>query len=300
MIGCDNFNNYYTPFLKKKRAALLQAEGIEVLNHDVQDLLALLPRLKKERITHIVHLAAQAGVRYSITHPQPYVDSNLDGFVQVLQLTRQLELPLIFASSSSVYGGNTKIPFSETDPTESPISLYAATKKSGELLAKSYHHLYGIPMTALRFFTVYGPWGRPDMAYFSFAEKIVKGKPLPVFNGGEMERDFTYIDDIIAGTASAIDHCNGFEIYNLGNHRPEKLMTLITLLEETLGEKALLDFQPMQRGDVKSTYADIDKAKSALGFIPKTSLKEGIAKFSEWFLTLKETEKLQEGTRSGR
>lgn len=285
VIGCDNFNNYYSPDLKRARADQLRSLGIEVIEEDIQNIRSL-----KQNITHIVHLAAQAGVRYSITHPQPYSDSNLDGFLKILELCRSIpNVKLIFASSSSVYGGNTKIPFSETDPTDSPISLYAATKKSGELMAKSYHHLYNIPMVGLRFFTVYGPWGRPDMAYYSFAEKIQKGEPIPVFNHGEMERDFTYVDDIVQGTIRALDHCNGYEIYNLGNNKPEPLMHLIKLLETHLGKKALIDFQPMQMGDVKTTYADIQKAERDLGFSPTTSLDAGIAKFSDWFLAQKES-----------
>ncbi|MCB1110684.1 MAG: NAD-dependent epimerase/dehydratase family protein [Chlamydiia bacterium] len=280
VIGCDNFNNYYSPNLKKKRAAHLRSLGVDVIEQDIQTLMSL-----PENVSHVVHLAAQAGVRYSITHPQPYADSNLDGFLKVLECCRHTpNVKLIFASSSSVYGGNTKTPFSETDPTDSPVSLYAATKKAGELMAKSYHHLYGIPMTGLRFFTVYGPWGRPDMAYFSFAEKILKGEAIPVFNQGKMERDFTYIDDIIQGTVKALDHCQGFEIYNLGNNQPEPLMHLIKLLETHLGKKAVLDFLPMQKGDVKTTFADIQKASSAFGYAPTTSLDEGIGNFSLWFL----------------
>lgn len=284
VIGCDNFNDYYTPELKKMRAEKLKQEGIEVLSLDIQDLNHHVDFFKEKGITHIVHLAAQAGVRYSITHPMPYADSNLTGFLSVLELARALKAKLIFASSSSVYGGNTKIPFSESDSTENPISLYAATKKSGELLAKSYHHLYQIPMTGLRYFTVYGPWGRPDMAYFSFAEKILKGHPIPVFNHGKMERDFTYIDDIIAGTSAAIDHCARFEIYNLGNNQPEPLMKLITLLESSLGKKALFDYKPMQPGDVTITFADISKAQKDLNFHPQTTLSTGIAKFTDWLL----------------
>lgn len=280
VIGCDNFNNYYSPDLKRARAYELRSLGAEIIEEDIRNIRSL-----KQNITHIVHLAAQAGVRYSITHPQPYSVSNLDGFLKILELCRSIpNVKLIFASSSSVYGGNTKIPFSETDPTDSPISLYAATKKSGELMAKSYHHLYNIPMVGLRFFTVYGPWGRPDMAYYSFAEKIRKGTPIPVFNHGKMERDFTYVDDIVQGTIRALDHCNGFEIYNLGNNKPEPLMHLIELLETHLGKKAQIDFQPMQMGDVKSTYADIQKAERELGFSPTTPLDVGIAKFSDWFL----------------
>lgn len=285
VIGCDNFNDYYSPQLKKQRAQILQELGIEVIPCDIQNIKNLDPLFEKQTFTHCVHLAAQAGVRYSLTHPQAYSNSNLDGFLQVLELCRHHpNTKLIFASSSSVYGGNQKVPFSESDPTDDPISLYAATKKSGELLAKTYHTLYNIPMTGLRFFTVYGPWGRPDMAYFSFSQSILSGKPIPVFNEGKMQRDFTYITDIVQGTASAIDHCSGYEIYNLGNHQPEELMTLIRLLEENLGKKAQLDFKPMQPGDVVTTYADISKAKKNLGFTPKTSLAEGIAEFTRWYL----------------
>lgn len=286
VIGCDNFNNYYTPKLKFDRANKLRALGIEFIDHDIEDIQALSAQFQK--VTHIVHLAAQAGVRYSITNPKPYIDSNINGFFQVLELCRALPgIKLIFASSSSVYGGNTKIPFSESDPTDDPLSLYAATKKSGELLAKSYHHLYNIDMVGLRFFTVYGPWGRPDMAYFSFAEKILEGSPIPVFNHGKMERDFTYIDDIIAGTAAALDHCEGFDIYNLGNNKPEQLITLIELLEAALGKKAELEFFPMQPGDVTTTFADIEKAEKRLGFKPATPLLQGISHFTDWFLDYK-------------
>lgn len=287
VIGCDNFNDYYTPTLKNNRANKLKTLGIEVINCDIQNIHLIHKQFEQETFTHLVHLAAQAGVRYSLTHPQVYSDSNLSGFLQILETCRHFPpLKLIFASSSSVYGGNIKIPFSETDETENPVSLYAATKKSGELLAKSYHNLYQIPMTGLRFFTVYGPWGRPDMAYYSFAERMLKDLPLPLFNQGKMKRDFTYIDDIIQGTAAAIDYCHGFEIYNLGNNHAEELMTLIHLLEENLGKKAKLDFQPMQQGDVVETFADITKAHKNLGFTPQISLAEGIPRFIEWFNTM--------------
>jgi len=284
VIGCDNFNDYYTLKLKNARAEILKALKVEILSLPIEKIQTVSSSLKEKQITHLIHLAAQAGVRYSITHPFPYGDSNLIGFLSILELSRFLKAKLIFASSSSVYGSNTKIPFSETDSTDSPISLYGATKKSGELLAKSYHHLYQIPMTGLRFFTVYGPWGRPDMAYYSFSEKILAKEPIPVFNHGKMKRDFTYIDDIIQGIAAAIDRCNGFEIYNLGNHKPERLMDLISFLESALGEKALIHYKPMQLGDVITTYADISKAKKHLGFAPKTSLASGINQFIDWLL----------------
>ena len=285
VIGCDNFNDYYSVSLKKQRAKVLQELGIEVIPCDIQNIKMLSPLFEKERFSHVVHLAAQAGVRYSLTHPQAYSDSNLNGFLQILELSRQQQQKLIFASSSSVYGVNQKIPFAETDRTDDPISLYAATKRAGELMAKTYHHLYNIPMTGLRFFTVYGPWGRPDMAYFSFAEAINNNQPISVFNHGKMRRDFTYIDDIIQGTTQAIDHCQGYQIYNLGNNKPEELMTLIQLLEENLGKKAQLDFKPMQPGDVLETFADISKAQNDLGFNPSTPLTTGITNFIKWYTT---------------
>jgi UDP-glucuronate 4-epimerase len=206
VIGCDNFNDYYSPALKMARASALKKQGIEVIDCDIRDVNTLFPLFEKRNFTHVVHLAAQAGVRYSLTHPHAYGESNLIGGLHILEICRHfMPLTLIYASSSSVYGGNESIPFAETDRTDKPISLYAATKKSGEMMAHSYHHLYGIPITCLRYFTVYGPWGRPDMAYFSFASSILKGKPIQVFNYGKMKRDFTYIDDIVQGTVAAID-----------------------------------------------------------------------------------------------
>ena len=279
VIGCDNFNNYYSPKLKKIRADYLRRLGIQIIAQNIQSI-----NIHNEKITHVLHLAAQAGVRYCINHPQPYVESNLVGFLKVLELCRTIpDVKLIFASSSSVYGGNIKVPFSENDPTDSPLSLYAATKKGGELMAKSYHHFYNIPMTGLRFFTVYGPWGRPDMAYFSFAEKILCGKAISVFNYGKMKRDFTYIDDIVKGTVLAIDRCNGFEIYNLGNNKPQPLMKLIMLLETYLNKKATIDFKEMEKTDVITTFADIQKARRCLGYKPTISLEEGIKRFVNWY-----------------
>ena len=292
VIGCDDFNPYYSPLLKKKRSEQLKTLGVEVLSLDIQTIQAHTSFFKELQITHVVHLAAQAGVRHSITHPMPYVDSNIRGFLAVLELVRALQVKCIFASSSSVYGGNTKTPFSETDPTDSPISLYAATKKSGELLAKSYHYLYQIPMTGLRFFTVYGPWGRPDMAYFSFSEKILQGQPISLFNNGNMRRDFTYIDDIIDGISAAIETCNGFEIYNLGNNHPESVTDLVFHLERALGKKAYLEPLPKQEGDPILTWADITKAQHKLQFSPKTSLASGIQRFADWFLQWNALKKL--------
>ena len=285
VIGCDNFNDYYSPQLKHERAGILKDLGIEVIASDIRNIKTLSPLFTSRPITHLVHLAAQAGVRYSLTHPQTYIESNIDGLLQVLELCRSVpHLKLIFASSSSVYGNHTKAPFSEKSQTDDPASLYAATKKGGELLAKTYHHLFNLSITSLRFFTVYGPWGRPDMAYFSFAKAIMKGKEIPIFNQGKMKRDFTYITDIEKGVLQAIDLCNGYHLYNLGNSESQELMTLVDLLEKSLGKKAKLSLKPMQKGDVFETYADISKAKKELGFVPSISLSEGISIFTRWFL----------------
>jgi len=232
----------------------------------------------------VVNLAAQAGVRYSIKNPYAYMDANLVGFLNIIELCRHNDVEgLIYASSSSVYGGNTKIPFSVEDRVDNPISLYAATKKANELIANSYSHLYGLHTTGLRYFTVYGPRGRPDMAMFLFTDKILRDEPIQVFNHGNMKRDFTYIDDIISGTRSAIDKNYKCEVFNLGNHKSEELMDVIHLIEENLGKKAEIDFQPMQLGDVKESFADISKSTQLLGFHPTTNVDVGITKFIDWF-----------------
>jgi len=284
VIGCDNFNSYYDPQLKRERAAILEKEDVKIFEMDIRDSSQLEKLVSEHKITHFLHLAAQAGVRHSLRHPEDYVASNLDGFVQVLEVIRRYpKIPFIYASSSSVYGLNKKIPFSETDPTDMPSNLYGATKKSNELIAHAYHHVYGISVTGLRFFTVYGPWGRPDMAYFSFTNAILKGDPLQIYNEGKMKRDFTYIDDIVAGTIAAIDLKAPCEIFNLGNHKPEELLHLVELLEKNLGKSAIKKLLPMQVGEVPVTYADISKSQKLLGFSPKTSLEEGIQKFLSWY-----------------
>ncbi len=284
VIGLDNFNAYYSPELKRKRAEILASEGITVIEGDLCDKELLQRVAEQQEFTHIVNLAAQAGVRYSVTHPQAYADSNLQGFLNVLELCRSLpQAKLVYASSSSVYGLNSKIPFSEDDKTDRPASFYGATKKANEVMAHAYHHLYGIPVTGLRFFTVYGPWGRPDMAYFSFSKAIDSGEVIKVFNHGKMRRDFTYIDDIVEGIAAAIDLGADCEVFNLGNNRPEELSTFIGLLEKGLGLTARKEFLPMQQGDVLQTYANIDRAKTRLGYNPKTSLTEGLDHFIHWY-----------------
>ena len=283
VLGYDNFNDYYTPELKRARAKELKKVGIEVVTGDICDAALLEASVRRHATTHMVHLAAQAGVRYSLVNPQAYVQANLEGFTTILQICRHATLKLTYASSSSVYGLNTKVPFSEKDPTDRPASFYGATKKSNELMAHTYHHLYGIAVTGLRYFTVYGPWGRPDMAYYTFAKAIQEEQTIHLYNHGDMQRDFTYIDDIIAGTIAAIDHEAPCEVFNLGNHHPEPVATLVNLLEKYMGKKAKIALAPMQPGDVPATYADISHSEALLGFHPRTPLDQGIAKFVEWF-----------------
>jgi UDP-glucuronate 4-epimerase len=284
VLGIDNYNSYYSPKLKRLRGTLLKEDGIEVREGDLCNQEILTQAIEDFKPTHLVHLAAQAGVRYSTENPTAYVDSNIHAFLNVLEACRKNpHIPLTFASSSSVYGTNTKVPFSETDLTDHPASFYGATKKANELMAFSYHHMYGIKATGLRFFTVYGPLGRPDMAYYSFAECITQGKPINVYNHGNMERDFTYISDIVDGVIAALDLGASWEIFNLGNHSPVKLMEMIELLESLLGKKAEKNFLKMQTGDVLITYADISHSKQKLGFSPKTPIAQGLTKFIEWY-----------------
>ena len=284
VIGIDNFNDYYDVKLKQARAKELKNLGIDCLNVDICDEAALDKLVAKHEITHFVHLAAQAGVRYSLEHPETYVQSNLDGFVKVLEVCRKYpEIKFIYASSSSVYGLNRKQPFSEEDFTDSPASLYGATKKANEVIAHAYHHVFGISVTGLRFFTVYGPWGRPDMAAWIFTKNILEGKPIPVYNNGKMRRDFTYIDDIVDGVLASIDKSYACEIINLGNNQPEELEDLIRYIEQACGKKAVQNLLPMQLGDVLETCAEIEKAQNLLNFSPKVSLEEGIRRFVNWY-----------------
>jgi UDP-glucuronate 4-epimerase len=284
--GCDNFNPYYSVDLKRNRARILVDEGIEVFEVDICNFLPLEKLVQERDPSHLVHLAAQAGVRHSLSDPLSYVAANLEGFVHVMEVCRHRPMMhCVFASSSSVYGMNEKIPFSEEDCTDRPANLYGATKKADELMAHAYHHLYGIPMTGLRFFTVYGPWGRPDMAYFSFTRAILRGDPIVVYHEGKMQRDFTYIDDIVQGTSAAIDlGRKEFQIFNLGSNAPIEINTLIHFIEKKTQKKAIKQFLPLQKAEVLITYADISKSQSKLGFFPKTTLSQGMDHFIDWYL----------------
>jgi len=293
VIGVDNVNDYYSPKLKRDRLAQLDAIG-EFRFHevDIADLAGLRAAIGTDRIDRIIHLAAQAGVRYSIDHPEAYVHSNLVGHLNLLEFCRHSDRidHMVYASSSSVYGGNTKLPFSEDDRVDQPISLYAATKKADELMSHVYSHLYGMSAVGLRFFTVYGPWGRPDMAMWLFTEAILAGKPIKVFNHGNMRRDFTYIDDIVTGVIATADkrppdtpETGGHRVYNIGNNRPEDLMHMISVLEDALGREAEKTMLPMQPGDVEATYADIEAIRRDYGFEPTTPIEEGIPRFVSWY-----------------
>ena len=303
VVGVDNLNDYYDVSLKRARLALLQAEpGFRFALLELADAVAVRALIGKERPQYILHLAAQAGVRYSLEHPEQYIESNLLGFYALLEAIRAFPPEhFVFASSSSVYGLNMGIPFSENDHTDHPASLYAATKKSNELLAHSYSHLFRLPVTGLRFFTVYGPWGRPDMAIFSFTRKIFAGEPIQIFNNGFMRRDFTYIDDIVDGVVRTLLHpatpdgawdaCSPLPssssapycLYNIGNSQSVALEDFITTLETAIGKKAIREYLPMQAGDVVNTYADIQRLQTALGFSPNTSIDVGVPRFVAWF-----------------
>ncbi|MEO5374657.1 MAG: NAD-dependent epimerase/dehydratase family protein [Alphaproteobacteria bacterium] len=294
VVGVDEVNDYYDPILKQARLDMLaRHRGFSFHRLDIADREAMFALAEKTPgITGIVSLAAQAGVRYSLVNPFAYTRSNVEGHLVVLEMCRRLKgfRHLVYASSSSVYGSNTKLPFSVDDRVDNPISLYAATKKAGELMAHCYSHLFRIPATGLRFFTVYGPWGRPDMAIYIFASSILAGRPIHVFNNGDMKRDFTYIDDIVAGVIGCLDNPPADDgvtppqrVYNIGNHRSETLMRYIGLLEESIGRKAEVRFEPMQPGDVRETYADIEAIQHDIGFVPTTPIEVGIPRFVEWF-----------------
>ena len=292
VVGFDNVNDYYDVGLKESRLEILrQYEKFTFIKGDLADEAAVSALFDTYQPDIVVNLAAQAGVRYSIDHPRSYIDSNIIGFFNILEACRHHEVEhLLFASSSSVYGNQQKTPFSTTDNVDHPISLYAATKKSDELMAYTYSHLYGIPATGLRFFTVYGPFGRPDMAYFKFTNKIRRGEAIQIYNNGDMYRDFTYVDDIVTG----IEHmlCNPpkanelgdrYKVYNIGNNKPEKLMHFIEVLEHAIGKTAKKEFLPMQPGDVYQTYADVSELERDFDFKPATTIEEGLGKFAEWY-----------------
>ena len=285
ILGIDNLNDYYDPNLKLARLDQLKPyKNFRFEKVDISDREALANTFQSFKPNKVINLAAQAGVRYSIKNPYAYMNSNLVGFLNILELCRHNDVEgLIYASSSSVYGGNKKIPFSVEDRVNKPIALYGATKRANELIAHSYSHLYGLHTTGLRYFTVYGPWGRPDMAMFIFTRKILASKPIPVFNNGNMKRDFTYIDDIVSGTKSSIYKNYKCEIFNLGNNKSEKLMDMIELIEKELGKKAIMDFQPLQPGDVIESFADIKHSVKKLGFKPMISIDQGIKRLIKWY-----------------
>jgi UDP-glucuronate 4-epimerase len=284
VLGIDNLSPYYDVRLKRDRLAQLVHPGFRFVELDIANAAPLLEAFENHRPDAVLHLAAQAGVRHSLENPASYVQANLVGFANLLEACRRRPpRNLVFASSSSVYGTNAKLPWSESDPVDHPASLYAATKKSNELMAHVYSHLFGLPATGLRYFTVYGPWGRPDMSPVLFARAIMEEQPLQVFNHGDMQRDFTYVDDIVEGTLRVLDTPARYAVYNIGNHTPVGLLDYIAELERALGRKARLEMRPMQPGDVKSTYADTRALERAVGFAPSTPLADGLARFAQWF-----------------
>jgi UDP-glucuronate 4-epimerase len=303
VVGLDNLNDYYDVSLKEARLTRLQGQpGFTFVKLDLADRTGMEQLFAERKLDGVVNLAAQAGVRYSLTHPHAYINSNLVGFLNVLEGCRHTRVKhLVFASSSSVYGANTKMPFSVHDNVDHPVSLYAASKKANELMAHSYAHLYGLPCTGLRFFPVYGPWGRPDMSLFLFAQAILEGRPIDVFDYGRHKRDFTYIDDIVEGVTRVLDRVPEpnlawgsdapdpatsrapYRLYNIGNHQPVDLLYVIELLEKALGRKAQKNMLPMQPGDVLETYADVNDLSRDVGFKPATPIEEGVARFVEWY-----------------
>jgi len=281
VVGVDNLSPYYSVELKRDRLKQLRVRFHEL---DIANAAALSSVFEKERPEAVLHLAAQAGVRYSLENPAVYIQTNLVGFANLLECCRQHPpRHLVFASSSSVYGNNPELPWSESQNVDHPVSLYAATKKSNELMAHVYSHLFGVNATGLRFFTVYGPWGRPDMSPMLFARAILDEKPIQVFNHGDMQRDFTYVDDIVEGTLRVLDRPQRYAVYNIGNHQPVGLLDYIAALERALGKKARLEMKPMQPGDVKATYADTTALARAVGFAPSTPLEQGLQRFADWF-----------------
>jgi UDP-glucuronate 4-epimerase len=313
VVGIDNLNDYYSIALKKARLRELASAPGQGTFHfeacDVGDGASLSRYFQQHGIVDVIHLAAQAGVRYSIENPHAYQKANLEGFLNILECCRHAQVRhLVYASSSSVYGMNRKMPFSVSDNVDHPVSLYAATKKANELMAHTYSHLYGIPSTGLRFFTVYGPWGRPDMACFLFTRAILEGEPIRVFNEGRMQRDFTYIDDIVEGVLACLDKPPApnenddqhdgdpatssapYRVFNIGNHQPVALLDFIAEIESALGKKAIMDFQAMQPGDVPATYADIDALRAWTGYAPRTPLSVGIPRFVQWYTAYRNTE----------
>jgi UDP-glucuronate 4-epimerase len=303
VVGLDVVNDYYDPKLKEARLDILKRDpNFSFVKLDLADRAATSLLFAQHRFPAVIHLAAQAGVRYSLQQPHAYIDANIEGFINVLEGCRHNDCRhLLFASSSSVYGGNTKLPFSVRDNVDHPLSLYAASKKANELMAHAYSHLYRIPATGLRFFTVYGPWGRPDMAMFIFAKAIIEGKPIKLFNGGNMRRDFTFVDDVSEAIVRLIDRppqgnpdwsgqkpdpatsAAPWKIYNIGNSRPEELMHVVSLLEKEFGRVAAKEMLPMQPGDVPATYADVEDLAREIGFAPATTIEDGIAKFAKWY-----------------
>lgn len=303
VVGLDNVNDYYDPRLKEARLAMLRNDPrFSFVRLDLTDRPAMKELFAARRFPVVVHLAAQAGVRYSLDHPHAYADANLEGFLNLLEGCRHGDCKhLLFASSSSVYGNNAKLPFSTHDNVDHPISLYAASKKANELMAHSYSHLYGLPATGLRFFTVYGPWGRPDMAIYIFAKAIMEGKPIKLFNHGDMRRDFTYVDDVTEAIVRLVDKppqpnptwsrekpdpassSAPWRVYNIGNHKPEELLHVVSLIEKEFGRSAIRELLPMQPGDVPATYADVDDLMREVDFRPSTSIEEGIRRFAVWY-----------------
>ena len=303
VVGLDNLNDYYDPTLKEARLArLMPHAGFRFVKMDVADRAGMEALFAAEKFDRVIHLAAQAGVRYSLQNPHAYIDSNVVGFMNILEGCRHSKVQhLVYASSSSVYGGNTKMPFAEADSVDHPVSIYAATKKANELMAHTYSHLYGLPTTGLRFFTVYGPWGRPDMALFLFTRAILEGRPIDVFNHGRMRRDFTYIDDIVEGVIRTLDRVAApdpafdalqpnpgtsnapYRVFNIGNHDPVELMDFVAAIEDALGMRAEKNFLPLQDGDVPATYADTSALDAWTGFAPATGVREGVGRFVAWY-----------------